>query len=81
MASSQPSSAKGALVPLEGLAKLQPSFGKDGYVTGGNASGIVDGAAAVRRMRGEGREPGALLHFPALDVVDGFLAFGIARQA
>lgn len=32
---------------LEGLAKLAPSFRKDGLVTAGNASGIVDGAAAV----------------------------------
>jgi acetyl-CoA acetyltransferase family protein len=32
---------------LEGLAKLPASFGKDGQVTAGNASGIVDGAAAV----------------------------------
>jgi acetyl-CoA acetyltransferase family protein len=32
---------------LEGLARLAPSFGKDGQVTAGNASGIVDGAAAV----------------------------------
>ncbi len=32
---------------LEGLAKLKPSFGKDGFVTAGNASGIVDGAAMV----------------------------------
>ncbi|MEO8349315.1 MAG: thiolase family protein, partial [Acidobacteriota bacterium] len=31
----------------EALAKLPPSFGKDGQVTAGNASGIVDGAAAV----------------------------------
>ena len=31
---------------LEGLAKLSPAFGKDGMVTAGNASGIVDGAAA-----------------------------------
>jgi acetyl-CoA acetyltransferase family protein len=29
------------------LEKLQPSFKKDGVVTAGNASGIVDGAAAV----------------------------------
>jgi acetyl-CoA acetyltransferase family protein len=35
---------------LEGLAKLKPSFGKDGSVTAGNASGIVDGAAAVVLM-------------------------------
>ena len=32
---------------LEMLEKLQPSFKKDGIVTAGNASGIVDGAAAV----------------------------------
>jgi len=32
---------------LETLAKLPPSFKKDGIVTAGNASGIVDGAAAV----------------------------------
>jgi acetyl-CoA acetyltransferase family protein len=32
---------------LEGLAKLRPAFSKDGSVTAGNASGIVDGAAAV----------------------------------
>ncbi len=32
---------------MEGLAKLKASFGKNGTVTAGNASGIVDGAAAV----------------------------------
>jgi acetyl-CoA acyltransferase 2 len=32
---------------LEGLAALRPAFGKDGTVTAGNASGIVDGGAAV----------------------------------
>jgi acetyl-CoA acetyltransferase family protein len=32
---------------LEGLAQLKPHFSKDGFVTAGNASGIVDGAAAV----------------------------------
>lgn len=32
---------------LAGLAKLKPAFGKDGLVTAGNASGIVDGGAAV----------------------------------
>ena len=32
---------------IEGLAKLRPAFGKDGMVTAGNASGIVDGAAAL----------------------------------
>ncbi|HTF88715.1 MAG TPA: acetyl-CoA C-acetyltransferase [Planctomycetota bacterium] len=32
---------------LEALSKLRAAFGKDGTVTAGNASGIVDGAAAV----------------------------------
>jgi acetyl-CoA acetyltransferase family protein len=32
---------------LETLAKLKPAFGKNGTVTAGNASGIVDGGAAV----------------------------------
>ncbi|MGH7680584.1 MAG: acetyl-CoA C-acetyltransferase [Candidatus Eiseniibacteriota bacterium] len=32
---------------LEGLGKLHPAFGKESFVTAGNASGIVDGAAAV----------------------------------
>ena len=31
----------------EKLARLRPAFGKEGTVTAGNASGIVDGAAAV----------------------------------
>jgi acetyl-CoA acetyltransferase family protein len=47
---------------LEGLAKLPPAFGENGSVTAGNASGIVDGAAAlVVASRSEakrlGREP------------------------
>ena len=32
---------------LEGLAKLPPAFSKGGTVTAGNASGIVDGGAAL----------------------------------
>lgn len=35
---------------MEGLAKLKPAFGKNGTVTAGNASGIVDGGAAVVLM-------------------------------
>jgi acetyl-CoA acyltransferase 2 len=47
---------------LEGLAKLAPAFGKDGMVTGGNASGIVDGAAMMvvtteQRAREKGLVP------------------------
>ena len=32
---------------LEGLAALKPAFSKEGFVTAGNASGIVDGAAML----------------------------------
>jgi acetyl-CoA acetyltransferase family protein len=32
---------------MESLQKLRPAFGKNGTVTAGNASGIVDGGAAV----------------------------------
>ena len=32
---------------LEGLARLPTAFSKDGFVTAGNASGIVDGAAML----------------------------------
>jgi len=38
---------------LEVLAKLRPSFDKNGTVTAGNASGINDGAAAVVLMTAE----------------------------
>ncbi|MBL8148441.1 MAG: acetyl-CoA C-acetyltransferase [Blastocatellia bacterium] len=38
---------------MEGLAKLRPAFSKDGTVTAGNASGIVDGAAALIVTNGQ----------------------------
>jgi acetyl-CoA acyltransferase 2 len=38
---------------LEALARLNPAFGKDGTVTAGNASGVVDGAAALLVTTGE----------------------------
>jgi acetyl-CoA acetyltransferase family protein len=44
---------------LEGLARLQPAFSRDGFVTPGNASGIVDGAAAlVMTTGGHAKETG-----------------------
>ncbi len=51
---------------LEALAKLRPAFGKEGTVTAGNASGIVDGAAGVvlttaARARAEGWTPQATI--------------------
>jgi acetyl-CoA acetyltransferase family protein len=47
---------------MEGLAKLKPAFAKDGFVTAGNASGIVDGAAMVvvreaASANGDGKKP------------------------
>ena len=47
---------------MEGLAKLKPAFSKDGFVTAGNASGIVDGAAMVvvtsaDEARQKGKQP------------------------
>lgn len=45
---------------MEGLAKLKPAFGKNGTVTAGNASGIVDGGAAVVLMPLEEAERRAL---------------------
>jgi acetyl-CoA C-acetyltransferase len=45
---------------METLAKLKPSFDKNGTVTAGNASGINDGAAAVVLMTDdEARKRGA----------------------
>lgn len=38
---------------MEGLRSLKPHFSKEGFVTAGNASGIVDGAAAVIVVSGE----------------------------
>src|SRR5438105_9689842 len=46
----------------EGLAKLKSAFAKDGFVTAGNASGIVDGAAMLvvttaEQAKEKGKEP------------------------
>jgi acetyl-CoA acetyltransferase family protein len=41
---------------MEALAKLKPAFGKNGTVTAGNASGIVDGGAAVVVMSVDGAQ-------------------------
>jgi len=38
---------------LEALSKIPPAFGKDSLSTGGNASGIVDGAACVLLTHGD----------------------------
>ena len=72
---------------LEGLAKLPPSFGKDGQVTAGNASGIVDGAAAVvvttaENARSKGRQPlGRLLSWGVVGCEPELMGLGPAPAA
>jgi acetyl-CoA acetyltransferase family protein len=60
---------------LEALARLQPAFGKEGTVTAGNASGIVDGAAALvlttaERAQRDGLDVWALVRASASVGVD-----------
>ena len=67
---------------LEGLAKLPPAFGPESFVTAGNASGIVDGAAAVIVTRGEsakaaGKAPlGYVRAFASVGVEPETMGFG-----
>jgi acetyl-CoA acetyltransferase family protein len=67
---------------LEGLAKLPPAFGPESFVTAGNASGIVDGAAAVvvttaDRARAAGLEPlGHVRAFASVGVDPETMGFG-----
>ena len=67
---------------LEALAKLPPAFGPESFVTAGNASGIVDGAAAVIVTRGEsaratGRHPlGYVRAFASVGVEPETMGFG-----
>ncbi len=60
---------------LEALSKLRAAFGKEGTVTAGNASGIVDGAAALiattaENARASGRKPLAIVRGWAYAGVD-----------
>ena len=60
---------------IEALSKLRAAFGKDGTVTAGNASGIVDGGAAViittaDRARAAGRKPLAIIRGWAISGVE-----------
>jgi acetyl-CoA acetyltransferase family protein len=72
---------------LESLAALPPSFGKDGSVTAGNASGIVDGAAAVvvtsaENARAKGRKPlGRLVSWAVVGVEPELMGLGPAPAA
>jgi acetyl-CoA acetyltransferase family protein len=58
----------------EGLAQLAPAFGPESFVTAGNASGIVDGAAALvvtssQAAREAGKQP--------LGVIRGYASVGV----
>ncbi len=69
---------------LEGLAKLPAAFSKDGTVTAGNASGIVDGGAALmlasdQAVREKGLKPMArLVAWAAVGVDPAFMGMGPA---
>ena len=67
---------------METLSKLPPSFQKDGIVTAGNASGIVDGAAAVvvtreKTAKERGLKPlGRIVSWAALGVDPSIMGIG-----
>jgi acetyl-CoA acetyltransferase family protein len=67
---------------MEVLAKLPPAFRKDGIVTAGNASGIVDGAAAVvvsdaKRAKERGLKPlGRIISWAAVGVDPQIMGIG-----
>jgi acetyl-CoA acetyltransferase family protein len=66
----------------EALTKLQPAFRKDGIVTAGNASGIVDGAAAVvvasaKKAKERGWKPlGKIISWAAIGVDPRIMGIG-----
>jgi acetyl-CoA acetyltransferase family protein len=69
---------------MEGLAKLPPAFDPEGFVTAGNASGIVDGAAMLlltteRRARERGWTPlGRILSWSTVGVDPARMGIGPA---
>jgi acetyl-CoA acetyltransferase family protein len=69
---------------LEALAKLPPVFKKDGTVTAGNASGIVDGGAALvlaseKAVRHRGLQPlGRLVAWAVVGVEPSLMGMGPA---
>ena len=69
---------------LEGLSKLPPAFGPESFVTAGNASGIVDGAAAVvvtsaEDAKAEGKKPlGYVRAYASVGVDPDIMGFGPA---
>ena len=69
---------------MEGLAKLPTAFSKEGTVTAGNASGIVDGGAALilasaKAVKDKGLTPAArLVAWAAVGVDPSFMGMGPA---
>jgi acetyl-CoA acetyltransferase family protein len=69
---------------MEGLAKLPPAFSKSGCVTAGNASGIVDGGAALliasaSAVKSRGLKPLAkLTHWAYVGVEPSLMGMGPA---
>jgi acetyl-CoA acyltransferase 2 len=69
---------------IEGLAKLPAAFSKNGCVTAGNASGIVDGGAALliaseRGVKAHGLKPlGRLTHWATIGVDPALMGMGPA---
>ena len=69
---------------IEGLAKLPPAFSKNGCVTAGNASGIVDGGAALllaseAGVKAHGLQPLAkLTHWAYVGVEPSLMGMGPA---
>jgi acetyl-CoA acetyltransferase family protein len=67
---------------MEGLAKLPPAFSRNGCVTAGNASGIVDGGAALllasdAGVKKHGLSPlGRLTHWAAVGVEPALMGIG-----
>lgn len=70
----------------ETLAKIPPAFGKESIVTGGNASGIVDGAAAViigarEKAKEHGFEPiGKIVSWAIVGVDPSIMGIGAAES-
>ncbi len=64
---------------MEKLAKLSPAFGKDGTVTAGNASGIVDGAACLvvtLSNRAANRPIGRIMDYSVCGVEPEYMGIG-----
>lgn len=62
---------------IDSLAKLRPSFKKDGTVTAGNASGINDGAACVILMT---EEKAKELNLDVLAFIKGYATSGLDNK-